>query len=134
MDLVPTPAGLGSQFLHWGIPILGGIGGFFLGDIWGAAGAIEPWIGPVLEAGNIPFGGRLGYRAFATAGIYAIVLAIVGGLMFKFLPAAKGGFMRAAAKTVSFYLGGTILRLVLAGFLPVQVGVGGPIALPAAVR
>lgn len=130
---LPTAKGFGSSFIHWGIPILGGVGGFFLGDIWGVAGFLDPWIGPVLDAGNIPFETRLDYRALAAAGVYGVSAAIVLALMHRFLPTG-GTIMHAVAKTVGFYLGGTALRQVLAGIAPKTVGTGGNIVLPAAVR
>ncbi len=128
---LPTAKGFGSKFLHWGVPILAGVGGFFIGDIWGVQGLLEPWIGPVLDAGNIPFETRLNYRALAGAGIYGIGAGVAAGIMFKVFP--HGTLMRAASKTVLFYLGGTAARLLLAGFAP-NVGTGGNIMLPALVR
>lgn len=129
---VPTAKGFGSQFLHWGVPILAGVGGFFMGDIWGAAAVLEPWIGPVIDAGNIPFENRLNYRAFAAAGIYGVAAAIIYVLVHRFLP--SGGLVAVAGKTVSFYLGGTTARLIMAGLLPASISVGGNITLPAIVR
>lgn len=129
---VPTAQGFGSKFLHWGVPILAGVGGFFLGDIWGVSALLDPWIGPILDAGNIPFESRLDYRALAAAGVYGISAGVIGALTHRFLPG--GSFMRAIGKTVAFYLGGTTVRLVLSGIAPKAIGTGGSILLPAIVR
>src|SRR5712691_8860272 len=90
---LPTAKGFGSTFLHWGVPILVGVGGFFLGDIWGVSALLDPWIGPVLDAGNLPFETRLDYRALAAAGIYGVSAGIVGAVIYKFTP--TGSLMRA---------------------------------------
>ncbi len=127
---LPTAKGLGSQFLHWGVPLLAGVGGFFMGDVWGVRGFLEPWIGPVLESAAIPFESRLDYRAFAAAAVYGVAAAIVAAIFYKYMP--KAGLMRVIAKTVGFYLGGTTARMVLSGLAPNQIG--GSITLPAVVR
>lgn len=139
---VPAPTGIVSGIVNWGVPLLAGAGGYFVGDI-GLYNVIAEFVGDTFDdvgilgradiIGSGAGGELLDLTAIITIIPYAIIIGIiwaVWGFVQKRSEGKGGKWGRVIVWALSAFFLGIIIRLLAHAVLPRKIAINGPQAFP----